>query len=208
MATVTQNETFNVLWTRVDPNDGTIEGTQRVWLYCDANSSSRNAGASNEKDGVLGDLKGELEWYNTQHDLKSTLTPTTNYTRLGYYSYCNSKTGNPDDLLESNCLCLMADTGADTKLALNTNYSKHCSGKVTIPQEWGTGVFSCVWFYQINKAGYFNRYPFGFEVFPYNREDKMDQMTEGTRHLKSWSWKGKLNPESNEPLKTEQKEVS
>jgi len=167
MAVVEQNETFTVLWTRVDANDGTIEGTQRVWIYCDSQSPNRNLNTAQgsdsfQIDGGLEDFQPGL-WHNS-HDQPGPSHPYRNYTMLGYYSFCQSTTGDPNDLIEANCQCLQADTGSANRGVINVDYQNQCAGNLTIPASWGEGIFTCAWFYQIDKSGYFNRYSFVFEV--------------------------------------------
>lgn len=136
-----------------------------MWIYCDSKSAERNAegsGATSASDGGLVDMPGS--WHNATVDENGTPLASVNYTLLGYHSYCNSVTGDPDDITPANCQCYMPDLGASKTLEMNTNYPKHCKAGLAIPEAWGDGTFTCVWFYEIYKPGYFNRYPFVFEV--------------------------------------------
>ncbi|KAJ3171819.1 RNA helicase required for poly(A+) mRNA export, partial [Irineochytrium annulatum] len=157
MATVFVGQPLQMLWTRVDHNDGTIEGQL---LLCAALNAA--TGKDSTSDGGLVDMPGP--WHTSNFDNNGTANAAVNYTLMNEYSYCSSKSGDVNDLNEGDCTCLQTDTGPDTRNAINTDYQRQCRGNMTIPAAWGTGTFSCVWFYQINKAGYFNRYPFAFEV--------------------------------------------
>ncbi|KAJ3059012.1 hypothetical protein HDU99_006547, partial [Rhizoclosmatium hyalinum] len=81
MAATQQGTPINILWPRVDLNDGTINGTQRTWVYCDKNSPLRNtpnANAAFDSDGNLVDLTPvNSSWYSTPEDAPGALHPAT-----------------------------------------------------------------------------------------------------------------------------------
>ncbi|ORY50035.1 hypothetical protein BCR33DRAFT_841315 [Rhizoclosmatium globosum] len=161
MAATQQGTPINILWPRVDLNDGTINGTQRTWVYCDKNSPLRNtpnANAAFDSDGNLVDLTPvNSSWYSTPEDAPGALHPATAYTLLNSHSFCNSKSGNPDDLNPSDCNCFTKDT--DQILDCQSIQSTGALFWVSLDSFYlGYRCFHLCLALSINKPGYFT-YP-------------------------------------------------